>query len=344
MPCWPLFDTQSYGATPKPINRNVTSQMPTDGPKILKPDETGIAQAARLLREGGLVAVPTETVYGLAADATNDAAVQRIYAAKGRPGFNPLIVHVPDLDTAYALAEVSGEAEALAKRFWPGPLTLVLPLMPNAGLASAVTAGLPTVAIRIPAHPVMQSLLHQAGRPLAAPSANPSGRITATTAAHVVDGLGAKIDAILDAGPCDVGVESAIVAPGSHGTRLLREGGIPRESIEAVTGPLTSDLTPGRVEAPGQMERHYAPRVPLRVGGAATPDEIVIGFGDQASDLTLSATANLSEAALRLYAILHKAEALAVQRGATVIRAPVLPDEGLGRAINDRLKRAATRE
>jgi L-threonylcarbamoyladenylate synthase len=316
--------------------------MPDRAPLILAADGDGIARAAALLRDGGLVAVPTETVYGLAADATNEAAVARIFAAKGRPGFNPLIVHVPDLKAARRIATVSTEAEALARAFWPGALTLVLPLVPDAGLAPPVTSGLPTVAIRVPAHPVMRALLAEVGRPLAAPSANPSGRISATTAAHVVDGLGDAVDAILDAGPCAVGVESTILAPGPEGTRLLREGGIPRETIEAITGPLTADLTPGRVEAPGQMERHYAPRVPLRLGGAAEAGEVVVGFGAVDCDLNLSEAGDLDEAALRLFSVLHAAEAMALDRGAPAIRVPRLPDKGLGRAINDRLQRAST--
>ncbi|KPQ16096.1 MAG: L-threonylcarbamoyladenylate synthase RimN [Rhodobacteraceae bacterium HLUCCO18] len=316
--------------------------MPDQVPTILAADGDGIARAARLLRDGRLVAVPTETVYGLAADATNETAVARIFAAKGRPGFNPLIVHVPDLSAARRIATVSPEAEALARAFWPGALTLVLPLAPDAGLAPPVTAGLSTVAIRVPAHPVMRALLAEVGRPLAAPSANPSGRMSATTAAHVVDGLGDAVDAVLDAGPCAVGVESTILAPRPEGTRLLREGGLPREAIEAITGPLTADLTPGRVEAPGQMERHYAPRVPLRLGGAAEAGEVVVGFGAGDCDLNLSEAGDLDEAALRLFSVLHEAEAMALDRGAPAIRVPRLPEKGLGRAINDRLQRAST--
>ncbi len=318
--------------------------MPDQAPIILRADDEWIAKAAAVLRDGGLVAVPTETVYGLAADATNPDAVARIFAAKGRPGFNPLIVHVPDPEAAARIAEFPSGAHDLANAFWPGPLTMVLPLAPAAPLAEAVTAGLPSVAVRVPAHPVMRKLLSEIGRPIAAPSANPSGRISATTAQHVAEGLGARVDAILDAGPCTVGVESTILAPGQNGTRLLREGGVPREAIEAITGPLTSDLTPGRVEAPGQMERHYAPRVPLRLGGDAQPGEVTIGFGGEPSDLSLSETGNLQDAALRLFSVLHAAEALALERGAPAIRAPILPDEGLGRAVNDRLRRAAAPE
>jgi L-threonylcarbamoyladenylate synthase len=333
---------QSYGAARHGFNSNVTSRMSDQIPEMLDTGKASIARAAALLRRGGLVAVPTETVYGLAADASDPDAVARIFAAKGRPAFNPLIVHLPDIDAVRGIATLPPEAEALAVAFWPGSLTLVLPIAPGAPLAPAVTAGLASVAIRVPAHPVMQALLKEAGIPLAAPSANPSGRISATTAAHVHDGLGGAVDAILDAGPCTVGVESTILAPGPEGTRLLREGGIPREAIEEITGPLIADLTPGRVEAPGQMERHYAPRVPLRLGGDARPGEVTIGFGDSNGDLSLSETADLSEAALRLFSVLHAAEALALERGASAIRAPLLPDRGLGRAINDRLRRAAT--
>ncbi|MFW5641424.1 MAG: L-threonylcarbamoyladenylate synthase [Roseicyclus sp.] len=311
---------------------------------MLSADAGGIARAVALLGAGGLVAVPTETVYGLAADATDAAAVARIFAAKGRPRFNPLIVHLPDLDAVRAIAEMPEAAEALAGAFWPGPMTLVLPIRAAARLAAPVTAGLPSVAVRLPAHPVMREVLRALGRPLAAPSANPSGRISATTAAHVKDGLGARVDAILDAGPCALGLESTILAPGAGGLRLLREGGLSREAVEAVAGPLTSDVTPGRsghVEAPGQMERHYAPSVPLRLGGALRAGEVTLGFGPGAADLNLSPGGDLGEAASRLFAVLHEADALARARGAAAIRVAEVPDTGLGRGINDRLRRAA---
>lgn len=313
---------------------------------LLLPDATGIARAAALLRAGQLVALPTETVYGLAADATQDDAVAAIYAAKGRPDFNPLIVHLPDLDSAMALAEFPGPALALAQAFWPGPLTMVLPLKPGHGLSPRVTAGLSTVAIRLPAHPVMQAVLRATDRPLAAPSANPSGRLSATAAAHVAAGLGGKIAAILDGGPTAVGVESTILAPGPTATRLLREGGIPYEAITPLTGPLVSDTTPGAspgttIEAPGQLASHYAPHAPLHLGGSAQPGEIMIGFGTIAGDLTLSASGDLAEAAHRLFAILHQADAMARDRNAPAIRIAPIPDTGLGRAINDRLRRAA---
>ena len=305
-------------------------------------DNAGIARAAALLRAGALVALPSETVYGLAADATQDDAVAAIYTAKCRPDFNPLIVHLPDLDSAITIAYFPGAARALADAFWPGPLTLVLPLKPGHGLSTRVTAGHATVAIRLPAHPVMQAVLRATARPIAAPSANPSGKISATTAAHVRAGLGARIAAILDGGPTQVGVESTILAPGPDGTRLLREGAIPREAITPITGPLITDTTPGaRIEAPGQLASHYAPLTPLHLGGTAQPGEIIIGFGPMTCDLNLSENGDLVEAATRLFATLHQADALAQNHSAPAIRVAPIPEMGLGRAINDRLRRAA---
>jgi L-threonylcarbamoyladenylate synthase len=311
-------------------------------PEILPDTAEGHARAAALIRQGALVALPTETVYGLAADATNDDAVGAIYAAKGRPGCNPLIVHVPTLASAETIAAFPDPAHALAKVFWPGPLTLVLPLKPDHGLSPRVTAGLPTVAVRVPAHPAMQAVLRAAGLPVAAPSANPSGKISATTAGHVIAGLGNTIAAVLDAGPCAVGVESTILAPAPSGTRLLREGGLPREAIEPLTGPLISDTTPGaKLEAPGQMASHYAPETRLLLGGTPQAGEITIGFGATPGDLTLSPGGDLTEAASNLFACLHTADALAAARGAHAIRVAEIPETGLGRAINDRLRRAA---
>lgn len=311
-------------------------------PEILPDTATGCARAAALLGQGALVALPSETVYGLAADATNDAAVATIYAAKGRPGHNPLIVHLPDMAAAEAIAAFPDPARALAHAFWPGPLTLVLPLRPDHGLSPRVTAGLPTVAIRIPAHPSMQAVLRATGRPVAAPSANPSGKISATSPAHVLSGLGARIAAVLDAGPCAVGVESTILAPAPGGTRLLREGGLPREAIEQITGPLIADTTPGaRLEAPGQMASHYAPEARLILGGLPQPGEVTLGFGAMDCDLNLSPGGNLSEAARNLFSLLHTADALASARAAPAIRVADIPEQGLGRAINDRLRRAA---
>jgi len=310
-------------------------------PEILRPDAAGIARAAALLARGRLVGLPPETVYGLAADATDERAVAAVFAAKGRPRFNPLIVHVPTVAAAEALARMTPVARALAAAFWPGPLTLVLPVDPGADLAPSVCAGLATVAVRVPAHPAMRSVLRDLGRPVAAPSANPSGRISATSAAHVVEDLGDGIAAVLDGGPSTIGLESAIVDPGPP-ARLLREGGLPREAIAAVAGPLRQDTTPGTVRAPGQSASHYAPRARLILDGAPPDGAVRIGFGpDDGGDVTLSATGDLAEAAARLFAALRAADALARARGADAIHVEPVPETGLGRAINDRLRRAA---
>lgn len=309
-------------------------------PEMLHHDVAGIARAAGILRRGGLLALPTETVYGLAADARDGRAVARIFEAKGRPTFNPLIVHVTSLEAVEELVEVSDVARALAKAFWPGPMTLVLP---SRGIvADLVSGGLKTLAVRVPAHPVARAVLDAFGGPVAAPSANPSGQISPTLAQHVLDGLGARVDAVLDGGACRIGLESTILAPSAESVRLLREGGVSREAVEAVVGPVVADLTPGRVEAPGQMERHYAPRTRLVMGGAFAQGEVTIGFGDVAADFTLSEHGDLVEAAMRLFATLHAADSLAQARGADVIRVADVPEIGLGRAINDRLRRAAT--
>ncbi len=317
--------------------------MPHERPVILHNTAENITRAAKMLRGGDLVAMPTETVYGLAADACNDTACARIFEAKGRPHFNPLIVHLPDMDAVERIAVMNDAAHALAKAFWPGPLTLVLPLRDGHGLSPLVSAGLDTVAIRMPAHPVAQALLRDFGGPLAAPSANPSGRISPTTAAHVKDGLGSKLAAILDGGPCTVGLESTILAPDSHGARLLREGGIAREGIERLTGPLATDTTPGKVQAPGQLSSHYAPRVAVRLNSDLSDTSAVrVAFGAKGSaDFTLSETADLIEAAANLFAMLHAADALAHGAGRDRIAFAPLPETGLGRAINDRLRRAA---
>lgn len=298
-----------------------------------------IAAAADLLRAGGLVAIPTETVYGLAARADSAAAVAAIYRAKGRPDFNPLIVHVASLAAAEALAELDDRARALAAAFWPGPLTLVLPLRPGAPIAAAVTAGLPTVALRCPAHPVMQAVLAAAGVPLAAPSANRSGAVSPTTAEHVADSLDGKVDFILDGGPCRQGIESTIVALRPHGWEMLRPGPVTGNQISEMLGE-NSDVTAssGQIEAPGQLASHYAPGKPVRLGAAtARPDEFLIGFGAVAGQISLSPDGDLAEAAARLYACLH--EAAAAPQPAIAV-APV-PETGIGAAINDRLRRAA---
>lgn len=302
-------------------------------------DRTGIARAAGLLAKGQVVAIPTETVYGLAGDARNGDAVAAIYAAKGRPSFNPLIVHVPDLDTARTIAGLSPQAEALAAAFWPGALTLVLGLRADAGIASLVTAGLDTVAIRVPAHPVAQALLRLTG-PLAAPSANASGRISPTSAAHVLDpdgGLDGRIAAVLDAGPCAVGLESTIVGWVEGCPTLLRPGGIPAEAIAAVLGAPLAGHTPGATpNAPGQLTSHYAPNAPLRLNAATpAPGETHIAFAAP-GPFSLSETGDLAQAAARLFDTLRRAD----REGRPIAVAPI-PDHGLGAAINDRLRRAA---
>lgn len=308
-------------------------------PTVLPADATGITRAAMLLREGGLVAVPTETVYGLAARADRDESVAAIYHAKRRPSFNPLIVHVSDLAAAERLAVFDARARQLAAAFWPGPLTLVLPLRAEAGLAAAVTAGLATVALRCPAHPVMRAVLAQAELPLAAPSANRSGGVSPTCSDHVALSLGAAVDLILDGGACEAGLESTIVAVRESGWQVLRPGPITREAITVVLGTVESDGTRNTgIEAPGQLESHYAPGKPVRLNAmTAEAGEFLIGFGAIAGDASLSVAGDLTEAASRLYAVLHQAAASPHPRIAV---API-PGEGIGLAINDRLRRAA---
>lgn len=307
----------------------------------LSADPAGIARAARLLSQGRLVAIPTETVYGLAGDARNGEAVAGIYAAKGRPSFNPLIVHLPDAASARCIAAFSTEAEALARAFWPGALTMVLPLRDGAGIASLVTAGLPTVALRVPVHPVAQALLRAFGGPLAAPSANASGRISPTSADHVLDpdgGLDGRIAAVLDAGPCRVGVESTIIGWQDGAPVLLRPGGIPPEAIEALLArPLGRPAPdPARPDAPGQLTSHYAPNAALRLNATdPRPDETHIAFG-QPGPFSLSESGDLAQAAARLFDMLRRAD----RQGRPIAVAPI-PQTGLGLAINDRLRRAA---
>jgi L-threonylcarbamoyladenylate synthase len=298
-------------------------------------DGSGIEEAARLIRDGQPVAVPTETVYGLAADATHGEAVARIYAAKGRPSFNPLIVHVSGLEGAERLARFNRHAVTLAERWWPGPLTLVVPLREGAGIASLVTAGLPSIALRASAHPVMQAVIAAAGRPLAAPSANASGRISPTRAEHVLASLSGRISLILDSGPTAHGLESTIVAATGEGLRLLRPGPISADQL-GIAGGAPSGA--GRIEAPGQLASHYAPAKKLRLDAQqARPGEWLIGFGPVGGDATLSPGGDLTEAAARLFDRLHEADAS--PRDAIAV-APV-PENGIGAAINDRLRRAA---
>ena len=299
--------------------------------RVLPFSEDAIGEAADLVRSGEPVAIATETVYGLAADATDPAAVARIYEAKGRPSFNPLIVHVPDQDAAARMGDLGPEALELAHRHWPGPLTLVVPLKADAGIASLVTAGLATIALRVPSHRAMQALLRAAGRPLAAPSANASGSISPTRAEHVLKSLGGRIDLIVDDGPCERGIESTIVAATGGALRLLRPGPIPVD-VPAGVGDA--------IESPGQLQSHYAPSKPLRLEATeSASDDYLIGFGPIAGDCSLSPSGDFVEAAARLFDLLHIADRSAKPRIAV---APV-PEQGLGVAINDRLRRAAGR-
>jgi L-threonylcarbamoyladenylate synthase len=305
---------------------------------LLPPDAAGIARAAAILRDGGLVALPTETVYGLAARADSEAGIAAIYRAKGRPEFNPLIVHVTGLDEAGRLAHVDDRARRLAERFWPGPLTLVLPLREGAPVAPAVTAGLPTIALRMPANPLMQAVLREAGVPLAAPSANRSGSVSPTSAEHVLASFGDEAPVVLDGGACERGLESTIVALRESGWQLLRPGPIAEEAVAAVLGDAMA-VAPGRIEAPGQLARHYSPGKPVRLGAArAEAGEFLIGFGPVGGDCSLSPSGDMAEAAARLYACLHRAAASDRRR----IAVAAVPNEGIGAAINDRLRRAAT--
>jgi len=295
-------------------------------------------KAAEILRAGGLVAFPTETVYGLGADATQDLAVAKIYEAKGRPTFNPLIAHVEDVDQAFELAEFSAAALTLAARFWPGPLTLVLPRKAGCTVSLLASAGLPSIALRVPQHPVALELIREAGRPIVAPSANPSGRISPTTAAHVREGLGDKVQMILDGGPCAVGLESTIVSLLDETPRLLWSGGLSRDTIEEALGRKLAAAQAGPLHAPGQLESHYAPRALMRLNVTQWREgEARLGFGAMDAPLNLSPSGSLVEAAAHLFAMLHQLDA----QGAEVIAVAPIPNTGLGEAINDRLRRAA---
>jgi len=300
-------------------------------------DAAGIDRAVQVLRGNGLVAIPTETVYGLAARADSDQAVARIFAAKGRPSFNPLIVHVANIEQAATLAEMNEEVRAFAAANWPGPVTLVLPKRADANLADAVTAGLDSVALRIPRHEIARQVLRKLGAPLAAPSANRSGFASPTTAAHVLATLDGRVDLVLDAGPCEEGVESTILKWCGSGTwKTLRPG--PADSIAAKANKVSGEQ-PTRIEAPGQLASHYSPGKPVRLNAiTAQADEYMIGFGDVQGDCSLSRSGNLAEAGRQLYACLHLAAASPKPRVAV---APV-PATGIGVAINDRLGRAAT--
>lgn len=299
--------------------------------RVLSYSDDSIAEAARLILAGEPVAVPTETVYGLAADATNAEAVARIYEAKGRPSFNPLIVHVQDVAAAEAIGVFDEAARELARQHWPGPLTLVVPLRESTGIVSIVTAGLPTIGLRVPAHSAMQALLRALGRPLAAPSANSSGSISPTRAEHVLKSLGGRIPLIIDGGPTERGLESTIVAATGGSLRLLRPG-----PLEIKAGAASGD----KIEAPGQLASHYAPSKPLRLNATqGQSDEYLIGFGDVPGDANLSPSGDLVEAAARLFDLLHQAEVSPQPR----IAVASVPERGLGAAINDRLRRAAAK-
>ena len=323
----------------------------TPSGNILAADEAGIARAGETVRAGGLVAFPTETVYGLGADAANAAAIARLYQAKGRPAFNPLIAHVGDLAAARRLGRFDSQATALAEAFWPGPLTLVLPKTADCAVADLATAGLDTVAIRVPAHPVARAILAAFGGPVVAPSANLSGHVSPTTAAHVASDLGGRIELIVDGGPVEVGVESTIIGCFEAPT-LLRSGGVPREAIARVLGqalsqpPADIDSESAQPLAPGMLASHYAPRTKVRLNAdRIEPGEALLGFGpalphgaDRAmAVMNLSDRGDLNEAATRLFGYLRALDA----KAAHTIAVMPIPDEGLGEAINDRLRRAA---
>jgi L-threonylcarbamoyladenylate synthase len=311
---------------------------------ILPGDRRGIVEAAATLRRGGLVAFPTETVYGLGADARNDRAIASLFATKRRPKFNPLIVHVGGIAPAETLGELCGVARELALHFWPGPLTLVVRRQPECPASLLVSAGLDTIALRVPSHPVARELLSEAGLPIAAPSANISGRLSATAASHVREELGNEIELVLDGGFCPLGLESTVVGFEDNRPILLRHGAIPRERIEALTGPL-SVPTSDTVRSPGQSASHYAPRARIRMNATSTSeDEVLLAFGNPSAvpdaacaALNLSPDGDLREAAANLYAMLRTLDAFGT-RSIAVMR---IPGTGLGEAINDRLTRAA---
>jgi L-threonylcarbamoyladenylate synthase len=332
-------------APDRPDKQDPARAMDEHNTVILSDSQRGLRAAVSLLGAGGLVAFPTETVYGLGADARNDRAVAGIFKAKNRPSFNPLIIHVRDLATARTLAEFPPDALDLAQAFWPGPLTLVLPRRADAGLSELATAGLDTLALRVPAHPLAVRLLEAFGGPLAAPSANPSGRVSPTTCAHVMDGLGGRIAAVIDGGACEVGLESTIIGFEDCTPVVLRPGGLPAEVIAGCLHREFAASKNTRITAPGQLRSHYAPRTRLRLNATGPePGEAWLGFGPVESlrpGLNLSATGDLSEAAANLFAHLREIDAIAAEKGLNTIAAAPIPEHGLGRAINDRLRRAA---
>lgn len=316
--------------------------------EILKPDFAGVERAAALLREGRLVAFGTETVYGLGADATNAEAVAAIFAAKGRPRFNPLICHYPSAEAAFEHVYAGGRAVAVARAFWPGPLTVVLPRRPDCPVAMLTGAGLDTLAVRVPAHPVAHALLRQVGRPVAAPSANRSGHVSPTSALHVLDELDGRIAAVLDSGPCEVGVESTVLDLSGPVPVLLRPGGITAEALEACLGPVRcgAPITGESLRSPGMLASHYAPELPVRLGATTVAaDEALLAFGPALPGgrcvFQLSEAGSTTEAAARLFEGLRWLDGEGRRLGAVRIAAMPVPDAGLGAAINDRLARAA---
>ena len=316
---------------------------PSPSPRVVPASDAAVAEAAAILRSGGLVGMPTETVYGLAGLATSEAAVAAIYVAKGRPSFNPLIAHFDAFEAAAREARFDARAQRLAAAFWPGPLTLVLPVAPDCRVSLLARAGLDTLAVRVPGHSVARALIASAGAPLAAPSANRSGRVSPTLAAHVLDDLGGAVALILDAGPCPMGVESTVVACLGGTPRLLRPGAIPREAIEQSLGETLQDGANAAPMAPGALASHYAPRAALRLNALATPPgAAILDFADRLGGeagprLDLSPRGDLAEAAANLFAHLRALDAT----GASLIVAAPIPGHGLGAAINDRLSRAA---
>ncbi len=311
--------------------------------RCLPADPSALAEGGAILRAGGLVAFPTETVYGLGADATSGEAVAKIYAAKERPQFNPLIAHCPDLASAELYGRFGDDARKLAEAFWPGPLTLVVPARQNCAVSDLARAGLNSIALRVPAHPVAQALLRAAGVPVAAPSANRSGRVSPTHAGHVMGDLEGRIDLVLDGGATDVGVESTIIACLDGKVSLLRPGGLARDEIERVIGRKLDARADETINAPGLLASHYAPKARLRLDAATIEkDDAILDFGGRFADVQqasfdLSPTGNLKEAAANLFAFLRALDAT----GADVIAVAPIPHEGLGEAIRDRLSRAA---
>lgn len=314
------------------------------GPDILKADAGSIARAGEMIRAGDLVAFPTETVYGLGADATNDAAVAAVFAAKDRPTFNPLIVHFADARAASRRVAFDERARLLAESFWPGPLTLVLPRREACRISLLASSGLDTLAVRVPGHPVAQRFLAAAARPIAAPSANVAGRVSPTTARHVVDSLDGRVSLVLDGGPCRIGIESTVIDLSGDQALILRPGGVTREAVEAVIGGIAEFGGGAPAKSPGLQDRHYAPGRPLRLNAArARTGEAFLGFGRDAPKgprgdvMNLSASEDVDEAAANLFAMIRALD----RKGISAIAVAPIPDEGLGRAINDRLRRAA---